>query len=390
MSWQDELQKLDAELASGRVSADEYRQRRDAILAGNTGGGAGAPAGGSFPPPVRWQAVPPPEPEKTQYIAPVQPPVSQQPPVQPQPQQNADKTQVVSVNGGGAQQNPDATQVVPGSGGFPQPNYGGGQFPQGGGWPQGGASNAAPPPWVTDQDSYSAPSWNQGPEVFDSAGESSGKGKKIVGLVIVVLLLAGLGVAGFFFFTGKKNDEAQPPTEQISTPATPTTKPIPDPPAQKPDAGASADSIYSPLPGTERPGGGQFDLAKMAAQKLMVGKTTEALNAGAMTEATLSTSVDGKNTISIMAMSVSDQTAAGKVAAAYYQDMVALKENKDLSYKGVKVLSDAGKKVFRTAYVYYNKMIVVEVFTSESGNEAETQFKAILKNQLEFAPPTAR
>ncbi|KOV88929.1 hypothetical protein [Nocardia sp. NRRL S-836] len=385
MSWQDELQKLDAELASGRVSADEYRQRRDAILAGNTGGGPAAPAGGSFPPPVRWQAVPPPEPEKTQYIAPVQPPV------QAQPQQNADKTQVVSVNGGGpAQPNPDATQVVPGSGGFPQPNYGGGQFPQAAGWQQSGPSNAAPPPWVTDQESYSAPSWNQGPEVFDSAAESSGKGKKIAGIVIVLLLVVGLGVAGFFFFTGKKNDEAQPPPEQISTPATPTTKPLQDPPSQKPDAGASADSIYGPLPGTERPGGGQFDLAKMAAQKLMVGKTTEALTAGAMTEATLSTSVDGKNTISIMAMTVSDQTAAGKVATAYYQDMTALKENKDLSYKGVKVLADTGKKVFRAAYVYYNKMIVVEVFTSDTGDGAEKQFKEILKNQLEFAPPTAR
>ncbi|ANZ37052.1 hypothetical protein BBK82_14215 [Lentzea guizhouensis] len=386
MSWQDELQKLDAELASGRVSADEYRQRRDAILAGNTGAGAGAPAGGSFPPPVRWQAVPPPEPEKTQYIAPVQPPA------QAQPQQNSDKTQVVSVNGGGQQQqqqNPDATQVVPGSGGFPQPNYGGGQFPQAGGWQQQGGGAGAPPPWVTDQDSYSTPSWNQGPEVFDSAAESSGKGKKIIGIVIVVLLVVGLGVAGFFFFTSKKDNEAQTPTNQTSTSATPTSKPVPEPPAQKPDAGATADSIFSPLPGTERPGGGQFDLARMAAQKLMTGKTTEALNAGAMTEATLSTTIDGKNTVSIMAMSVADQTAAGKVVAAYFQDQAALKENKDLGYKGVKVVTDPAKKVMRAAYVYYNKAVIVEVFTSDGGS-VEESFKELLKNQLEFAPPTVR
>lgn len=397
MSWQDELQKLDAELASGRVSADEYRQRRDAILAGNTGG---APqGGGSFPPPVRWQAVPPPEPEKTQYLRPATgpQPVQQQPP-QAQPQQNSDKTQVVSVNGAGAgaQPNPDATQVVPGSGGFPQPNYGGGQFPQGGGWQQqgGGASNAAPPPWVTDQDSYSTPSWNQGPEVFDSAAESSGKGKKIIGIVIVVLLVVGLGVAGYFFFTSKKDNEGQQtngPT--TATSATPTAKPVPDPPSQKPDAGATADSVFGPLPGTERPGGGQFDLPKMAAQKLMVGKTTEALTAGAMTEATLSTTVDGKNTVSIMAMSVTDQTAASKVVAAYFQDQAALKENKDLAYKGVKVVNDQGKKVLRAAYVYYNKAIIVEVFTSgqdDPGSAVEDQFKKLLKDQLEFAPPTVR
>ncbi|SDP77141.1 hypothetical protein [Lentzea jiangxiensis] len=385
MSWQDELQKLDAELASGRVSADEYRQRRDALLAGDTRGQQG---GGSFspPPPQQWQAVPPPE--KTQYIQPVQPQQAQQP---QQPQQNSDKTQVVSVNNGGGQANPDATQVVPNSGGFPQPNYGQPQqFPQGG-WQQGGGtSNAAPPPWVTGDDSFSTPTWNQGPEVFESASESSGKGKKIVGIVIVVALLAGLGVAGYFFFSGNKdNNQGQSPTGQTSTSATPTVKPIPDPPAQKPDSGATADSIYGPLPGTERAGGGQFDLPKLAAQKLLVGKTTDALVAAGMTEATLSTSVDGKNTLSIMALAVTDQAAASKVVAAYLQDQAALKEDKDLSYKGVKVVTDPAKKVLRATYVYYNKMVFVEVFT-DGGDSAEAQFKELLKNQLEFAPPTVR
>ncbi|MFD4641550.1 hypothetical protein ACFWN2_29865 [Lentzea sp. NPDC058436] len=388
MSWQDELQKLDAELASGRVSADEYRQRRDALLSGDTS----SPQGGSFAPPrpLQWQAVPPATekaPEKTQYIQPVPPQQTAQ------PAQNSDKTQVVSVNGGAqANPNPDATQVVPNSGGTPHPNYNQPQqFPQSGGWQQQGGGSAPPPPWLTGgDDSFSTPSWNQGPEVFDSAGGSSGKGKKIVGIVIVVLLLAGLGVAGFFYFTGKKDNEAQPPPEQISTPATPTTKPIPEPPAKKPDAGATADSVFGPLPGIERAGGGQFDLPKMAAQKLMVGKTTEALTAGGMTEATLSTSVDDKNTLSIMAMAVTDEAAASKTVAAYLQDQAALKENKDLSYKGVKVVTDPAKKVLRATYVYYNKMIVVEVFTSESGSSAENQFKELLKNQVEFAPPTVR
>ncbi|SFR16938.1 hypothetical protein SAMN04488564_104475 [Lentzea waywayandensis] len=386
MSWQDELQKLDAELASGRVSADEYRQRRDAILAGNTGG---QQDGGSLAPPARWQTMPPPE--KTQYIKPVTGPQPvQQAPQQNAPQQNSDKTQVVSVNGGG--HNPDATQVVPGSGGFPQPNYGQPQqFAQGGGWQGGqGGQAGAPPPWLSgDQDSFAQPSWNQGPEVFDSAGKSSGKGKKIVGIVIIVLLVAGLGVGGYFFFTSKKDNQAQPPVGQSSTPATPTVKPLPDPPAQKPDAGTTTDSVFGPLPGTERPGGGQFDLPKMAAQKLLVGKTTDALIAGGMTEATLSTTIDGKNTLSIIVMAVSDQAAASKVVAGYLEDQAALKENKDLAYKGVKVVTDPAKKVLRGVYVYYNKAIVVEVFTSE-GSAAETQFKQLLKDQLDFAPPTVR
>jgi hypothetical protein len=378
VSWQDELQKLDAELASGRVSADEYRQRRDAILSGSAGQ---QQDGGSFAPPAKWQAVQPPE--KTQYIQPVSGPQ----PVQQAPQQNSDKTQVVSVNGGG--QNADATQVVPNSGGFPQPNYGQPQFPQGGGW-QGGQSTAAPPPWLNgEHDVFSPPSWNQGPEVFDSAGES-GKGKKIVGIVLIVLLLAGLGVGGYFFFTSKKDNQAQSPTDQTSTPTSATVKPLADPPAQKPDSGATADSIYGPLPGVERQGGGQFDLPKLAAQKLLVGKTTDALIAGAMTEATLSTTIDGKNTLSVFALAVSDQNAASKVVASWLQDQSALKENKDLSYKGVKVVTDAGKKVLRGVYVYYNKVIIVEVFSSEADSTTENQFKTLLKNQLDFAPPTVR
>lgn len=383
MSWQDELQKLDAELASGRVSADEYRQRRDGILAGNTGTPQDV---GSAAPAARWQAMPPSE--KTQYIQPVSGPQ----PVQQAPQQNSDKTQVVSVNGGGGNNNPDATQVVPGSGGFPQPNYAQPQqqFPQGGGW-QGGQTSAPPPPWLSgDQDSFAQPSWNQGPEVFDSAGKSSGKGKKIVGIVIIVLLVAGLGVGGYFFFTSKKDNQAQPPVGQTSTSATPTVKPLADPPAQKPDSGTTTDSVYGPLPGTERPGGGQFDLPKLAAQKLLVGKTTEALTAGGMTQATLSTTTDGANTLSIFVMAVTDQAAASKVVAGYLADQSALKENKDLAYKGVKVVTDPDKKVLRAVYVYYNKAVVVEVFTSGSGNSAETQFKQLLKDQLEFAPPTVR
>ncbi|MGI5503762.1 hypothetical protein [Lentzea sp. CA-135723] len=382
MSWQDELQKLDAELASGRVSADDYRQRRDAILAGSTGVQSD---GGSPAPQTRWQTAPPSE--KTQYIQPVSGPQ----PVQQAPQQNSDKTQVVSVNGGG--HNPDATQVVPGSGGFPQPNYGQPQQFSQGGWQGGqGGQTGAPPPWLSgDQDSFAPPSWNQGPEVFDSAGKSSGKGKKIVGIVIIVLLVAGLGVGGYFFFNSRKDDQAQPPVDTGSTSAAPTSKPLPEPPAQKPDAGASADSAFGPLPGTERPGGGQFDLPKMAAQKLLVGKTTDALIAGGMTEATLSTTTDGKNTLSVIVMAVSDQAAASKVVAGYLEDQSALKENKDLAYKGVKVVTDPAKKVLRGVYVYYNKAVVVEVFTSaDTGTEAETQFKQLLKDQLAFAPPTVR
>src|SRR5690606_20482717 len=46
VTWQDELQHLDAELAAGRISAEEYRQRRDALL--SQGGGPNGPNSGGF------------------------------------------------------------------------------------------------------------------------------------------------------------------------------------------------------------------------------------------------------------------------------------------------------------------------------------------------------
>ncbi len=213
MTWQDELQKLDNELASGRISADDYRRRRDEVLSGSAGGGpAQNPQSGPFAPPFKWEAQPPNTSDRTQVVN-VQGP--QQPPQPPQPQpQNP---------------NPDATQVVPGG------QRGGGgdaertQFvtpvqPQQGGWGQ-PQQQAAPPPWLGgDFDQINQPpSWSHGPEVFDESGGGGGKGK-IFAIIGVVLVLALIGGGIWWFTAGSKSNNntansntAPPPTTTSSS-----------------------------------------------------------------------------------------------------------------------------------------------------------------------------
>ncbi len=51
MGWQEEISGLDADVAVGRISAEEYRSRRDELLSRPDAGAADA---NPFPPPFRW------------------------------------------------------------------------------------------------------------------------------------------------------------------------------------------------------------------------------------------------------------------------------------------------------------------------------------------------
>src|SRR3954471_4140736 len=86
VTWQEELSQLDGALASGQISADDYRRERERILAVATGGsgqqkppkpGPGAPVHrgqDAFPPPFKWTterpAQPPPQPSQPQQPPP--------------------------------------------------------------------------------------------------------------------------------------------------------------------------------------------------------------------------------------------------------------------------------------------------------------------------------
>ncbi|WP_370945959.1 flagellar basal body-associated protein FliL [Amycolatopsis sp. cg5] len=261
MSWQEELRNLDEELASGRLSADDYRVRRDQVLSSAVAYGDSG----------QQQAQAPQQPQQQQYQQPQAPQQNQQnQPSQQNPQQpNAESTQIIApvsppqgnpsaestqivssadvapertqvVNSWQQQQHadPNRTQVVPNSpaGGFQQPHSPAGGFQQPQQYQQQPAWNApdqdVAPPWGGSDFPPIAPAgsseWvKQGPEVFEDR-TGRGKGGKIAVIVVVALLvLAGLGVGGYFLFkpsgenTEADKTPAPAPTSQNSPPPKP-------------------------------------------------------------------------------------------------------------------------------------------------------------------------
>ncbi|MFB9690361.1 hypothetical protein [Amycolatopsis plumensis] len=253
MSWQEELRRLDEELAAGQISADDYRVRRDGVLSAavNADSQAAPATGGSA--------------ESTQIIAPVNPPQSAPTPAQqPGGASAADQTQIVNssfgggertqaVGQGGAPQgwapgaqpgDAERTQVVPG---VPPQAVAGGYRPQGqgsGGFPAQQTPQYHPPqgqqqmPWNAPSQDTSTP-WGasefpadtnwvaQGPEPSFETTPAKG-GKKVLAIVLAVVVLAGLGVGGYFLFSGNSDDKNPPVAQSSSAPPSPTQKPKDD------------------------------------------------------------------------------------------------------------------------------------------------------------------
>ncbi|GAA0224244.1 hypothetical protein GCM10010492_23000 [Saccharothrix mutabilis subsp. mutabilis] len=320
MSWQDELSELDRTLAEGRISADDYRRRRDELLASaSSGSGPAQPQGqpqgqGPFAPPFRWEATPP----------------------QQQPQANPDATQVVQ---GGKPANPDATQVVSGGarppvdadrtqyvrpvtppGGMPQPQPQ--QQPQQQNW-QGGQAGT---PWGSGDGfgGYSDPnpSWiAQGPEVFDEDG--GGGKKKIIGIVVAVVLLAGIAF-GAYMIWGRGGSSPTGGGDQTTAQATTPTSTTPSAPPDPMPIGKFAGKVnqnknvtaFSAVPGLKY---------------LLDSETQAYTTAGAGKAKLVQFTLDGGGQGVILIVEASDATAANAAATALHEiqlgnSMTAYKE----------------------------------------------------------------
>jgi hypothetical protein len=226
VSWQDELRRLDEELAAGRISADDYRSRRDQILSTAVSPGAEPAAGAS---------------ESTTMMPPVQSPGQGTQGTRGQGG-DADKTQIVSGQDVGDSErtqsvggwratppdDPNRTQVVPGVPPQAQGSYpprpappasppGGFQQPP---WQQGEEDMA--PPWA-GQDfpplaAASTPDWaRQGPEVFEDEKKSSTG--KVLGIIAIVVVLVGVAIGAYFMFRPDESTDANPPADE-NPPAT--------------------------------------------------------------------------------------------------------------------------------------------------------------------------
>lgn len=254
MSWQEELRKLDEELASGQLSADDYRVRRDQVLSSAVGQPDAPPAPESpgpdatqVIPPInsapatpqqpaeadRTQAVPPTDPSRTQAISPWQ---AQSPGQYAAPQYPA------SPPGGFPQSGP----ISP-AGGFPQagPASPPGGFPQAGAFPGWNTTDADQvPPWgggeLSSLNSQGGePGWaQQGPESFDTKPRK-GNGKKIAAIVGVVVVLVGVALGAYLLWGRNTPDgsdsHAGPPPISSQAPQPPGPMAIADFPGQAED-----------------------------------------------------------------------------------------------------------------------------------------------------------
>lgn len=258
MSWQEELRKLDEELASGRLSADDYRVRRDQVLSSAVSQGED-PTANPEQPQQPAQAEPQgggPTADSTQVISPVngpgdssaertqavpqwqtQQPQYQQPPQpgQPQYQQPPYQQQGAYSPASGFQQPGPASP----SGGFQQP-----PASPAGGFPQPGqpAQAQQQQPWNAPEQDQSPP-WGgefppiapsgagqwaaQGPEGFDEGSGSGGKGK-IFAIIGAVVVLAGIAV-GAYLLWGQPDNKAAPQEQTSSQQQPPSSQAEPDP-----------------------------------------------------------------------------------------------------------------------------------------------------------------
>jgi hypothetical protein len=377
VTWQEELSRLDAVLATGQISAEDYRRRRDEILS-SSAGAAGAspaqqppaqqpPAPNSFPPPFKWDRA-----EESQDRTQVVSNLGRQTP-QAQPE-NADRTQVVSTGNSGSER----TQFVQ----APQPPQGGWQSMP----PQNQYSaSSAPPPWATgDSDQIAAPQWSgggfhaHGPEVFDD--KPSGKGKLFAILGIVLVLVVG-GVLWFTVFKDKGGNNTADPS-QSNPPAT----------SQSPSKKKPAPFGTLIVPEGTKNGPNTYTPQQMETVKPLPAPDLVLLKQGAVTESRSVVVVDAKsNTISMWAFKCADPTA---LLDAMEEDQLrfGFSESAAESKPSVKVfgaeITDAANKtihVRRGHYVAGGELIRVEVLGATQSEVVDT-FNKILAEQLEHTP----
>lgn len=305
MAWQDELRRLDEELASGRISADDYRSRRDQIMASAVSPTNQAPApGGSESTTVMPPVQPMPQPggggtddgDRTQIV--------------PGQQVDADRTQSVGWRAT-PPEDPNRTQVVPG---VPPQAFAGGRGPRPAPGPQGGYTQT-PPPWENEEPmaapwagqefppmGANTPDWTlQGPEVFES-GKKSGKGK-VIAIVVIVVVLLGIAAGAYFLFKPKNNDNQANNGGGDKSTSQPTTTT-----SEKPKG------PIAELPGTTSDTGDVNTFEKVVALNYLTKEETGVYQQGQAGKATIALAKDDDIQIVVLVTEQADETAATNVA----------------------------------------------------------------------------
>lgn len=391
MSWQEELRKLDEELASGRLSADDYRVRRDQVLSS---------AVGQADPPQQSE---PSNADSTQVIAPISPPHGT-PQQSPPPDNSAERTQAVQQwrPPQQPQQPADAArteyvpppqqQQVPYSppGGFPQA----GLASPPGGFPQTPHTPQTPQPWNAP-DSDASPPWGggdlppltpsgdsgwiqQGPEAFQDKPKK-GNGAKIGAIVAAVVVLAGIAFGAYLLWGRGSTTADGEQTTPTTTQAAPSSTAAPDPMA------------VPELPGTVE----NFDRIKEFTQIPALNYLTSAelstyQTAQAGDAKFVARKLPDGGRLLMLLTSVSDPQAADKAVS----DLLSIQirngatrvEDVPAGVLATSIDSKNGNPAqVRAHYVHENVVVRIEV-NSASAQAAQADFMSILNSQLKVLP----
>ncbi|WP_027942384.1 hypothetical protein [Amycolatopsis taiwanensis] len=385
MSWQEELRQLDEELASGRLSADDYRVRRDQVLSSAVGQpDAQTPEtenAGTGAAPDATQVIPPISPPQGMPVSPPQGMPVSPPQGMPQQQPDADRTQAVPPSWQSQPPGGDRTQYV-------QPQYPpspAGGFPQAGGFQPGWNMPDQAPPWGGGElpplgPSSGEPGWvQQGPESFDEK-PSKGNGAKIAAIVGAVVVLVGVAVGAFLLWgRGSGGDGGGQPPVASDTSQQSTGQKAPDPLAIADFPGQTEDlrniTTFNDIPA----------LNFLTAEELSTYS-----NAGAgPVKIVVKNLADGNRVIVLVVQA--NSPAAAKNAASDLLDIQVT--------NGARRFGDVPNGVHASAfdsgdgqlaqvrghYAHDNKVVRIEV-TGKNLQASETDFSTILSAQLKVLP----
>lgn len=389
MTWQEELRQLDSALAGGELSANEYRKRRDEILAAASSAQPPSPVIG---PPTGPRPVVTPESDNGEVTQIVNTAEAEQ------QADEADSTQIISDPAAvaatvpaepaaeSAEQAADRTQVIaadertapsvpqgqtPWAATRPDPNAPTGVFPR-------PAQPMLPPPAVTPMDAQDLFTSNKPPR-------GSRKGKPwLIGLaVLLVLALAGAGVWWFVLRDDNTTNTADP--KQTSEQQQPPSEDQPPTPVDIADIDLPGDAVKN---------GGEMDIVKASELKVIAPAEAALLKDAGVGPMVYAGSAEEGYRYLLYSYQSDDADGAKKLteAVAGVQENIGLKPAEVDGVPGevaVTKLSNSSASVMRGLYTYGDTTIQLCVLQVPAGAEADlaSKFAAALKAVTDAAPP---
>jgi hypothetical protein len=385
MTWQEELRQLDSALAGGELSANEYRKRRDEILAAASSAQPPSPLIGAPPaPPAQADAA---NGDQASDQAGDQAEVTQIVNVE---ESEADQTQIIdsvtvtgataSGNGNGDAERTQAVaappQPVPQQAApqqpvwatqLPEPNAPTGMF-----LPPQQAMPGLPGPAVTPHDAQ---------DLFTSNKPPRGSKKPwLIGVVVLVVLALAGGAVWFFGFSG--DDDPQNTATQTSTPSEPAPEPV--------------DITKIELPGKAADNGGEMDIARAGELKVLAPAEAALIADTGAETVVYSGAAEGDYRYLLYAYKTDDEKAAEELTGNL------LDIQKQLGFKDTKVgevpdsvrvstVSNPQASAMRGVYTYGDTTIQLSVLQVPAGSidDLRVQFQRAMTAVTDAAPPTS-